>query len=66
MNSKTGATTIEWGESVSWLVGQLTVDQRKIVFASAAWRAKGGVDGLEGARLAIKTFVVHGVLNRAK
>src|SRR6185436_2379735 len=37
LNSKTGATTIESGESVSWLVGQLTVDQRKIVFASAAW-----------------------------
>jgi len=64
LNSKTGATTIASGESVSWLVGQLTLDQRKIVFASAAWRAKGGVDGLEATKLAIKTFIVHGALKR--
>lgn len=66
LNSKTGATTIASGLSVSWLVGRLTVDQRQIVFASAAWREKGGVDTLEGARLAIKTFIVHRVLPAAK
>lgn len=57
LNSKTGATTIESGESVSWLVGQLTVDQRHIVFASAVWRPRGGVDGLDATMLAIRTFV---------
>jgi beta-lactamase class D len=64
LNSKTGATTIASGESVSWLVGQLTVDQRKLVFASAVWRPSGGVDTLDAARLAIKTFVDRGVLQR--
>ena len=62
LNSKTGATTIESGESVSWLVGQLTVDERKLVFVSAVWRPKGGVDTLDAARLAIKTFVDRRVL----
>jgi len=62
LNAKTGATTVESGESVSWLVGRLTVDQRQIVFASAVWRATGGVDGLDATRLAIRTFVDHGVL----
>ena len=62
LNAKTGATTIDSGESVSWLVGRLTVDQRAIVFASATWRAKGGVDTLDATRLAIKTFVQRGVL----
>jgi beta-lactamase class D len=62
LNSKTGASTIASGESVSWLVGRLTVDQRKIVFASAVWRPSGGVDTLDAARLAIKTFVDRGVL----
>lgn len=64
LNSKTGATTIESGQSVSWLVGQLTVDARKIVFASAVWRGRGGVDNLEGADLAIRTFIDRGVLTR--
>lgn len=64
LNAKTGATTIESGESVSWLVGQLTVDRRKIVFVSAVWRPRGGVDGLDATRLAIKTFVDHDVLAR--
>jgi beta-lactamase class D len=62
LNSKTGASTIESGESVSWLVGRLTVDQRPIVFASATWRATGGVDTLDATRLAIRTFVERGVL----
>jgi beta-lactamase class D len=65
LNSKTGATSMASGEGTSWLVGKLTVDQRQIVFASAVWRAKGGVDDtLEAARLAVKTFVDRGVLRR--
>ena len=64
LNSKTGATTIESGESVSWLVGELSVDQRKVVFASAVWRARGGVDTLDATRLAIETFVERGLLAR--
>ena len=51
LNSKTGASTIESGESVSWLVGQLTVDRRASwSFASAVWRPKGGVDTLDATR----------------
>jgi beta-lactamase class D len=65
LNSKTGASTIESGESVSWLVGQLTVDGRPLTFASAVWRAKGGVDTLDATRLAITTFVDRGVLPKA-
>ena len=65
LNSKTGASTIESGESVSWLVGQLSVDGRAITFASAVWRAKGGVDTLDATRLAIKTLVDRGVLQAA-
>ena len=64
LNSKTGATTIESGESVSWLVGQLSIDDRKIPFVSAVWRPSGGVDTMEAARLAIKTFVDKGILKR--
>ncbi|HEX8027188.1 MAG TPA: penicillin-binding transpeptidase domain-containing protein [Vicinamibacterales bacterium] len=64
LNSKTGATTIDSGEGVSWLVGQLTVDQRRIPFVSAVWRASGGVDSMEATRLAIKTFVERGILHR--
>jgi beta-lactamase class D len=64
LNSKTGAATIASGESVSWLVGRLTVDARSIVFASAVWRGAGGVDGLDATRLAVKTFVDRGVLSR--
>jgi beta-lactamase class D len=62
LNSKTGASTIASGESVSWLVGRLTVNQRKLVFASAVWRASGGVDSLDATHLAIRTFVERGVL----
>ena len=62
LNSKTGASTISSGESVSWLVGQLTVNRRRLIFASAVWRANGGVDTLEATRLAIETFVGRGVL----
>ena len=63
LNAKTGATTIESGESVSWLVGRLTVDQRKVVFAAVVWNT-GGVDALDAARLAITTFVDRGALAR--
>ena len=62
LNSKTGAATIESGESVSWLVGQLSIDDRKLTFASAVWRGKGGVDTLDATRLTIKTFVNRGLL----
>lgn len=62
LNAKTGATTIESGESVSWLVGQLAVDGRALTFASAVWRGQGGVDALDAARLAIQTFVDRGLL----
>jgi beta-lactamase class D len=64
LNSKTGATTIESGESVSWLVGQLAVDRRKVTFASAVWQSKGGVDTLDATTLAIQTFVERGVLSK--
>ena len=50
---------------MSWLVGQLSADDRKLTFASAVWRAKGGVDTLDAVRLAIKTFVDRGVLAKA-
>ena len=62
LNSKTGASTMASGESVSWLVGQLTVDGRAMTFASAVWKSKGGVDTLDAARLAIRTFVDRGVV----
>lgn len=61
LNAKTGATTIESGLSVSWLVGQLMVDSRKIVFASAMWKNEG-IDNLAAARLAIATFADRNVL----
>lgn len=63
LSSKTGATTTESGESVSWLVGELTADQRRLVFASAVWRDKGAVDNIEATRLAISTFVDRGVVS---
>jgi beta-lactamase class D len=62
LNSKTGASTMASGESVSWLVGQLTVNRRALIFASAVWRPNGGVDTLDATRLAIKAFVDRGVL----
>ena len=62
LNSKTGATTIESGQAVSWLVGQLTADGRSYAFASAVWRADGGVDTLDATSLAVTTFKERGVL----
>jgi beta-lactamase class D len=64
LNSKTGATTIASGESVSWLVGQLTVDGRALTFASAVWRIEGGVDTLDATKLAIDTFADGKVLRK--
>jgi beta-lactamase class D len=64
LNAKTGATTTESGESVSWLVGQLTVDRRRIPFVSAVWRSSGGVDSMDAAHQAIKAFVEKGILQR--
>jgi beta-lactamase class D len=63
LSSKTGATMAA-GAAVSWLVGQLTIDGRRLVFASAVWRTSE-VDGLEATRLAIDQFVARGILARA-
>ena len=60
LSSKTGATMTA-GTAVSWLVGQLTIDGRRLVFASTVWR-KGEVDGLDATRLAIDQFVARGML----
>ena len=62
LNAKTGATTIASGERVSWLVGALTANGDDHVFASAVWRDDGSGDGLDGARLAVKTFIERGLL----
>ena len=64
LNSKTGASTTA-KESVSWLVGQLTVGERRIVFASAVWNPKG-VETLDATRLAIRTFVTRGILEKPR
>jgi beta-lactamase class D len=64
LNAKTGATIIPSGESVSWLVGELTADQKQFVFASAVWRDRGDVDGLDATRAAINAFVADGVFTR--
>lgn len=60
LSSKTGATTIASRESVSWLVGVLTVRDARYVFASAVWR-EDGVNQLDAARLAIKIFNERGL-----
>jgi beta-lactamase class D len=62
LNSKTGATMLAGGENVSWLVGQLTIDHKGYVFASAAWRNRGGVDNLAGAHAAVRVFKERGLL----
>jgi beta-lactamase class D len=64
LNSKTGATTTEAGESVSWLIGRLTVDRREVIFASAVWQPRGSVEGLDATRRAIDAFVAQGFLGR--
>ena len=63
LTAKTGATTTADGQSVSWLVGCLGAGGRQYVFASAVWK-NGDVDGLEGARLAVRTFIQRGLIAR--
>lgn len=58
LNAKTGATSLAGGESVSWLVGRLGGH----VFASAAWRRRGEVDGLAATRAAERAFLEHGLI----
>ena len=64
LTCKTGATTLRSGESVSWLVGKLTVAATPYVFASVAWRERGTVDQLEATRLAMRTFAARGLFGR--
>lgn len=59
LNSKTGATTTA-GESDSWLVGHLTIAQRRLVFVSAVWGRD--VDNLDAVRLAFRTFTEHRIM----
>jgi beta-lactamase class D len=63
LNAKTGATTAN-GSRVSWLVGLLQSGGRDYVFAAAVWRADDRVDSLDGARLAVETFISIGILPR--
>jgi len=63
LNAKTGATTAN-GSRVSWLVGLLQSGGRDYVFAAAVWRADDRVDSLDGARLAVETFISSGILPR--
>lgn len=63
LNAKTGATTAN-GSRVSWLVGLLRSGGRDYVFAAAVWRADNRVDSLDGARLAVETFLSSGILPR--
>jgi Beta-lactamase class D len=61
LNAKTGATTID-RYAVSWLVGLIRTGNRDYAFASAVWNPTGGVDLLDGAKLAARTFVETGLL----
>ena len=61
LNAKTGATTAN-GSRVSWLVGLLRSGGRDYVFAAAVWGANDRVDSLDGARLAVETFISLGIL----
>jgi beta-lactamase class D len=63
LNSKTGATTTP-DLRVSWLVGLLRSSGTDYVFAAAVWRADGEVDTLDGARLAVNTFIDTKILPR--
>jgi hypothetical protein len=48
---------------VSWLVGALTVGDRRHVFASAVW-GTDRIDQLDGARLAFEILAQRGLLKR--
>ena len=61
LNAKTGATTIE-RYGVSWLVGLVHARDRDYAFASAVWRKNGGVELLDGAHLAVQTFIESKIL----
>ena len=61
LNAKTGATTID-RYGVSWLVGLLRTGDRDYAFASAVWNTDRGVDLLEGANLAVRSFIEAGIL----
>jgi len=65
LSAKTGATRADDGTNVAWLVGQLTVDAKNYVFASAEWRLGAPVDQLAGVTRALDGFVTRGVLARA-
>jgi beta-lactamase class D len=62
LNAKTGASTTANGESVSWLVGALSVAGRDHVFASAVWGDDESVDLLDGPHLAVRTFIERGLM----
>jgi beta-lactamase class D len=62
LNAKTGASTTANGESVSWLVGALSVAGRDHVFASAVWGDDESVELLDGPHLAVRTFIGRGLL----
>jgi beta-lactamase class D len=62
LNAKTGASTTANGESVSWLVGALSVAGRDHVFASAVWGDDESVELLDGPHLAVRTFIERGLM----
>jgi beta-lactamase class D len=62
LNAKTGASTTANGETVSWLVGALSLTGRDHVFASAVWGDDEAVELLDGPRLAVATFIERGLL----
>ena len=62
LNAKTGASTTANGESVSWLVGALSVGGRDHVFASAVWGDDESVDLLDGPHLAVRTLIERRLL----
>lgn len=65
LSAKTGATRADDGTNVAWLVGQLTVDAKNYVFASAAWAMDVPVDQLAGMTAAMDAFVARGLLRYA-
>jgi beta-lactamase class D len=60
-NAKTGRAGYA-GRSVSWLVGELSVDRDAYVFAAAVWRDGGPVGFLDGAHAAVTAFIERGLL----
>jgi beta-lactamase class D len=63
--AKTGRTRSErW--RVNWLVGDLAINRRKIVFASAVWRADEAPEPMAAGRLALDTFRARGLLKASE